>query len=308
VVRDRHPDINRRRFMLFCRSADRSGDTESDIKNFSCVCVLPTNSGEVQKFEEVAASIVDPQNRDHATSVLRAMRSGAPVVGHADVLAEQRSLENRVVRVRCEGSGDNAYVHVLQVLGRTAHAIWLLTRGDVLRYRNHPGTSKRVRSRIDAVDLSESELLYADWPDMIPLASLREPVPLRLVPVSGPARPLAGLFCRFMCRCTAAPSEPELPENRGRAAPAPAPGGPAAYAIDFDPRWALLPVAGAAAPPVRAATLAARTGLVAAYDWRVAVAMARHRRLGGGSLLGRLDDRLLADIADAAGAGAGWAM
>ena len=290
--------------MLFCRSADRSGETESDVNNFSCICILPTTSEDMGNFDAVADTIVDPQNRDHAKSILRAMRAGAPVVGHTDVLAEQRSLENRIVRVRCEGSGDNAYAHVLRVVGRAAQAVWLLTRSDVMRYRNHPSTPRSVRIHIDSAQLSDDELFYADWPDVIPLASLREPVLVRLAPTSGPARPASGLYCRFLCRC-AAVADPAPGASDGGSPLASA--GPAAYAIQFDPRWAVLPRGGAAAP-LRAATLAAVARLLTGYDWRVAIAMARHRRLGDGSLLGRLDDRLLADMADAAGVAAGWAM
>ncbi len=332
VVRDRHPDDDRRRFMVFCRSVDRSGETESDITNFSCVALLPTTPDPPPRFDAAAESIADPQNRDHARSILRALRSGAPVAGHADARAELLALVNRVVRVRCEGSGEEAFAHVLTIAGRTAHAHWLLSRGDVLRYRAHPATAERTRRALDAARIGEDELLYADWPDALPLASLREPVPLRLLPPTPlPARfdpgpttalrpPGPGLYCRFLCRCrdSGGPA-------RGAPSPADTGGGggggrPADYAIDFDPRWGLLPLiagggggegsgaAAAAAAGLRGAAAAAARRLAAAYAWRAAVAMARHPRLGAASPLGRIDDRLLADIADAAGAGAGWAM
>ena len=283
--------------MVFCRSADRSCETESDITNFSSIILLPTSCEDIRCFEAVAQIIKDPQNRDHANSILRAMRSGAPVLSHADFLAELRSLENRVVRVRCEGSGDNAYAHVHRVSGREAQATWLLTRRDVLRYRDHPQTTERVRRLIDAALIGENELVYADWPDTIPLASLREPVPLRLITAAPPARPGPGLYCRFLCRC-AVSSLPTVDSGW--------PADAATYSIDMDPRWTVLAMPSSAA--TRGCTVAALAQLVAGYEWRVAVAMARHRRLGAGTLLGLLDDRLLADIADAAGVGAGWAM
>ncbi len=335
VVRDRHPAEDRRRFMIFCRSVDRSGETESDIQNFSCVVLLPTTLDPPARFDAAADSIADPQNHDHARSILRALRSGAPVAGHADARAEILALVNRVVRVRCEGSGDDAFAHVLNIAGRTAHAYWLLSRSDVLRYRAHSGTAERTRRALDAARIGEDELLYADWPDSIPLASLREPVPLRLLlPRASPAHPnpaaaadsrppAPGLHCRFLCRCRAAtgladgaaPSESggdDAAIAGGGGQPPGLPVGPVDYAIDFDPRWGLLALAGggggAAAAALRGGAVAAARRLAAAYDWRAAVAMARHRRLGAASPLGRLDDRLLADIADAAGAGAGWAM
>ena len=91
VVRDRHPDEHRRRFMVFCRSVDRSGEieTESDMSNFSCVVLLPTTPDLPPRFDAAADSIADPKNRNHAHSILRAFRADAPVAGHADAHAER---------------------------------------------------------------------------------------------------------------------------------------------------------------------------------------------------------------------------
>ncbi len=319
--------------MVFCRSVDRSGETESDVNNFSCVVLLHTTLDPPPRIDAAADSIADPQNRDHARSILRALRSGAPVAGHAYARAELLALVNRVVRVRCEGSDDDAFAHVLSIAGRTAHAYWLLSRSDVMRYHAHPGTAERTRRALDAARIGEDELLYADWPDAIPLASLREPVPLRLLPPAAlaapahpdppppaaPRPPGPGLYCRFICRCRAGGGPAEGAARGGSGSDGGAigggdsggdrPAGPADYAIDFDPRWGLLPLAGGgAAAAIRGGAVAAARRLAAAYDWRAAVAMARHRRLGAASPLGRLDDRLLADIADAAAAAAGWAM